>query len=108
MLAGGRYWSEVWVWQQGTVTADTAVILPEPEYPGYEEESVLAEALAVVDGAIAGHARRAMEINQTPVAEYLKIPVALLPSESPAGNIIDALLAAGWTAPAEKSSTVSA
>lgn len=30
MLAGGRYWSEVWVWEQGAAVIDTATVLSEP------------------------------------------------------------------------------
>lgn len=30
MLAGGRYWSDVWVWEQGAAVIDTATVLSEP------------------------------------------------------------------------------
>lgn len=96
MLAGGQYWSEVWVWEQGAYAVDTAAIRDEdaPQKPASVDEAV-----AVVDAAIAAHQEKLVEINNTPYSEYLKIPQELLPAESPARTVVEALSAAGWAPP---------
>jgi hypothetical protein len=100
MLAGGKYWSEVWNWEQGTHAVDTAAIRDE-DAPVPQKPASVEEAEAVVDAAIAAHQEKIKEMNRTPYEDYLKIPKELLPPESPASTIVEALSAAGWAPPKE-------
>ena len=97
MLAGGQYWSEVWVWEQGVTVFDPSTI---PD-PGYEEtpNPSVADAEAAVDAAITGRREMLAGLDQMPVAEYAKIPEADLPPESPAKAVIKALQNLGWSSP---------
>lgn len=96
MLAGGRYWSEVWVWEQGVTVLDTATIT-EPEYTDASQS--LTSAVEAVDAAIAAHAQRVVEFNQTPYSEYVKLPPEAHPAPTPARDIVGALATLGWTPP---------
>ena len=96
MLAGGKYWTEVWVWEQGAYAVDTATI-PDEDEP--QKPASVVEAEAAVDAAIAAHQQKIKEVNSTPYSEYVKIPKELLPPESPARDIVEALSAAGWAPP---------
>ncbi|QOD06081.1 hypothetical protein [Pseudarthrobacter sp. BIM B-2242] len=98
MLAGGKYWAEVWGWEQGTHAVDTAAIRDE-DAPEPEKVSQSEEAESVVDAAIAAHQETLKEFNNTPYSEYVKIPQELHPPESPARTIVEALTAAGWAPP---------
>jgi hypothetical protein len=102
MLAGGRYWSEVWVWEQGATALDTAAI-PEPVWsPGLAPTTAaqeLAEAFITVHDTIESHKIRLKAIDKTPISEYLRIPPEDLPPKSPARDIVEALQARGWTPP---------
>ena len=93
MLAGGKYWAEVWVWQQGVVAFDPT-LLPEPHF----EAPVLADqdAAAAVDAAIEDHARRVQELQSTPIADYWKLPREAHPNPTPGRDIIHALRTRGW------------
>jgi hypothetical protein len=102
MLAGGKYWSEVWVWQQGVTALDTAAI-PAPVWaPGLAPTTAaqeLAEAFITVHDAIENHKARLKAIDKTPLSEYLRIPTEDLPPKSPTEDIVKALQARGWTPP---------
>lgn len=102
MLAGGKYWAEVWVWQQGVHAVDTAEI-PEPVWePGLAPATAaleLAESFITVHDAIENHKARLKAIDKTPISEYLRIPTEDLPPKSPAVEIVNALRARGWTPP---------
>jgi hypothetical protein len=93
MLAGGKYWSEVWAWEQG-VTAMDPTALPEPgfETPG----SSLKDAVAAVDAAISAHTERVEAFNKTPYSEYVKLPPDAHPAPTPARDIVVALQVRGW------------
>jgi hypothetical protein len=97
MLAGGKYWSEVWVWQQGVTALDTTVI-PEPDFDD-SADPAHGDAVAAVDAAIAAHTQRVADLNATPYAEYVKLPPEAHPSPSPARYIVEALTARGWAPP---------
>lgn len=97
MLAGGKYWAEVWVWQQGVTVMDPAT-LPEPEFEAAPDPE-LTDAVAAVDAAIEDHARRVKALNATPIADYWKIPLEAHPAPTPARDIIKALSALGWAPP---------
>jgi hypothetical protein len=94
MLAGGKYWTEVWVWQQGVVVFNPTA-LPEPDF---EDQYLppLASTVAAVEAAIADHAWRVKEIVSVPDDEYVKIPREARPDRTPALAIIEALQARGW------------
>ena len=94
MLAGGKYWSEVWVWQQGVSVLDTTT-LPEPEY-GDTPDALHASAVEAVDAAITAHAKRVSDLGNTPYGEYVKIPREAHPNPTPAQDIVDALILRGW------------
>ncbi|ACL42181.1 hypothetical protein Achl_4230 (plasmid) [Pseudarthrobacter chlorophenolicus A6] len=94
MLAGGKYWSEVWVWEQGAYAADTATIPDEDS-----EADVEPDVVDVVEGAIRRHEQRLKDIGNTPYSEYLKIPQELLPPKSPAHAVVEALGEIGWAPP---------
>lgn len=102
MLAGGQYWSEVWVWEQGVTAVDPAAI-PAPVWaPGLApttDAQELAEAFLTVNDTIENHKARLKAIDKTPVSEYLRIPIEDLPPKSPAAEIVEALQARGWTPP---------
>jgi hypothetical protein len=93
MLAGGKYWSEVWMWEQGVTVIDPAT-LPEPEFE--TPDPSLTDAVAAVDAAIAGHAERVARLNKTPYSEYLNLPPEAHPAPTPARDIVEALQARGW------------
>ena len=70
MLAGGKYWSEVWSWEQGTTAVDTATI-PEPVWPGTLPESPSEDAAeSAIHHAITGHQELLEEMGHMPVSEY--------------------------------------
>lgn len=94
MLAGGKYWSEIWGWEQGTVVLNTAMI-PEPDFDDAADPS-RADAIKAADAAIVAHAQRVADLNATPYSEYVKIPREAHPNESPAQDIVEALAARGW------------
>lgn len=97
MLAGGKYWSEVWVWQQGATALDTATI-PEEDWPGtVPVGSSEEDAEAAIHHAITGHQDLLEEIDHMPVDEYRKIPESDLPPDSPAKVVLAALQDLGWT-----------
>lgn len=94
MLAGGKYWAEVWVWQQGATVIDTATI-PEPDYDAAPDPANVSAAEAV-NAAITAHAQRVAELNNTPYSEYVKLPPEAHPDPTPARDIVEALAARGW------------
>lgn len=98
MLAGGQYWSEVWVWEQGVTVIDPSTI-PGPDDNQTAEPSP-ADAVAAVDAAIAEHAKRVEAFNKTPYAEYLKLGPEAHPDPTPARGILQALSSLGWAPPA--------
>jgi hypothetical protein len=93
MLAGGKYWAEVWVWQQGITVMDTST-LPGPDYSA--PRTSVTDAVAAVDAAITGHTKRVEELKQTPFREYVKLPPEAHPAPTPAQDIVDSLTALGW------------
>lgn len=95
MLAGGKYWTEVWGWEQGAHAVDTATIADEDT----PRAAPLEAAEATVDAAITAHQARLDALNAMPVSEYRKLREDDLPPDSPAGTIIEALTAVGWAAP---------
>jgi hypothetical protein len=99
MLAGGRYWSEAWIWEQGATALDTATI-PEPDWPGAPKDPAAETAEAAVDAAIAGHAKRVEAFNKTPYSEYVKLGPEAHPAPTPARDIVEALSDLGWAPPA--------
>lgn len=100
MLAGGRYWSDIWGWEQGATALDTATI-PDPVWPSTPQQDASEDAAeAAVDAAITGHQELLAQLDQMPVGEYVKIPESDLPPESPATAAIKALQDLGWAPPA--------
>ncbi|MET4143815.1 hypothetical protein [Arthrobacter sp. UYCo732] len=97
MLAGGKYWAEVWGWENGAYAIDSASI-PDEEDSSQASDAVQ-NAVAIVDEAIRVHEQRVRDINNTPYSEYVKIPQELLPPKSPARAVVEALSAAGWAPP---------
>lgn len=93
MLAGGKYWAEVWVWQQGVTVFDPTV-LPEPDFE--TPDPSLDDAVAAVDAAIKDHARRIKDFGNTPVRDYFNLPSESHPDRNPARAIVEALQARGW------------
>jgi hypothetical protein len=94
MLAGGKYWSEVWVWQQGVVAFDPTT-LPEPDFEADYDQSMTSTVLAV-EAAIADHALRVKEICEMPYDDYEKTPRGARPTRTPAMPVIEALKVRGW------------
>ncbi|MFD0046982.1 hypothetical protein ACFVGV_17510 [Pseudarthrobacter scleromae] len=102
MLAGGKYWSEVWGWEQGATALDTAEISEPVWAPGLAPTTAaqeLAEAYLTVHDTIEDHKARLQAIDKTPISEYLRIPTEDLPPKSPAVEIVKALQSRGWTPP---------
>lgn len=104
MLAGGRYWSEVWVWEQGADVIDTAMIESAAETPSEARAAAAADPEDVVDAAIAGHKKRRDDLMEVPARDYMAIPAAELPPASPAKAIVEALRSNGWALPAKVNS----
>lgn len=92
MLAGGKYWAEIWAWEQGVVAFDPATI---PE-PGYGEPDPLISAVEAVDAAITYHAGRVTALGKMPYREYIELPPEAHPAPTPARDVVDALTALGW------------
>ncbi|HEX9089770.1 MAG TPA: hypothetical protein VF867_19920 [Arthrobacter sp.] len=96
-LCGGKWWSDVWNWEQGVTVADLATLLPETHWPGTVAVSTSADdAEAVIHHTITGHQNLLEEMDHMPVDEYRKIPEADLPPESPAKAVLAALQGLGW------------
>lgn len=98
MLAGGQYWSEVWVWEQGVTVIDPSTI-PGPDDNQAADPSP-ADAVAAVDAAIAEHAKDVEAFNKMPYSEYLKLGPEARPDATPARGILQALSSLGWAPPA--------
>lgn len=76
MLAGGRYWSEVWVWEQGVTAADTATILPEPMYgPTDLSPDPIQAALQVIESAAVERAQPAAVLGKLQELGWAPPPV---------------------------------
>lgn len=77
MLAGGRYWSEVWVWEQGAAVIDTARVLSEPLHgPATISANPIEAGVQVLEAAAVERAQpdavlgRLMDLGWTPPATY--------------------------------------
>ena len=99
MLAGGRYWSETWGWENSVTVADLDALLPDRTGP--EPVPGTADAVSVIETAIAAHTKRHEDMMQMPVRKYRLIPADELPPVSPASAVLEALTSRGW-APAAR------
>lgn len=98
MLAGGQYWSEVWVWEQGVTVMDPTTI-PEAVWPGEPKDTPAEAAKSAIDQAIRDHSAAVKNLDKMPTKAILALPDGSGPGQSPARFIIEALTALGWAPP---------
>lgn len=96
MLAGGRHWTDVWVWEQGVDVIDTTTIMAGTGTSAEDGATAAADIEDVVDAAIAGHKKFHDDLMEIPARNYMSIPTAELPPRSPAKAIVRALRDNGW------------